>query len=196
MAILASYNTRENWLLWYRAGTLTYGDAGWDGYTPAMNRAQRLVGHGVISTDRVLIVGSGMGYMIEAMHNLGYPNTWGLDSSQYVDSKRGEIDGNILFISGDLSGGAQIRNALRDLTGSRTFGWVVSEDVLTCYPDSDLTLLLDSAEVLLENGRPISNIVHFVTPGPFTKPEVQGLINDKTMAEWVAIRPTHTWERE
>lgn len=196
MAILATYETRNDWLLWYKAGDLTYGDVGWDGYAPALKRAQRLVALGVQPSDRVLIVGSGMGYMIKAMHDLGRTNTWGLDSSSYINSKRGEISGDILFVSGDLTGGAQIRNALRTLTGANNFDWVVSEDVLTCYPDSDLPVLLNAAESVLANGRPLTQIVHFVTPGPFKKPEIQGKVNDKTMEQWRAVRSTHIWMEE
>lgn len=201
MAILATYDSRADWLLWYRVVVdgieYTYGDAPQHFWREAViDRADELENLGILPIQRILIVGSGMGYLIEELHDRGYPNVWGLESSSYIDSKRGDIAGDVLFVSGNLTGGVQIRNALRDLTGDRVFDWIISEDVLTCYPEPDIPTLLNAAESILASAQPLSHIVHFVTPGPFKKPEIQGKINDKTMAQWTTVRSTHTWRAE
>ena len=114
----------------------------------------------------MLIVGAGFGWGVEAAHDAGYPNVWGIDSSPYVEANKGtEARGDVVLVSDDIRGGGRVRAALRSATGDDVFRWVITEDVVSCYPDSELTQMLPLLETLLETGAPAGNIIHLVTMG-------------------------------
>lgn len=139
--------------------------------------------------DRVLIAGCGYGFLIEAAHDAGYANVWGIDNSDYIIANRNtEARGDVLFVEADLRGGGQVRAALRNLTGDDEFRWVISEDVLTGYALSELPQLYVAAEGVLENGQPTSHIIHMVTEAPVDNP-----FTALTLEQWKATRPPHTF---
>lgn len=156
-------------------------------------RVDRFVALGIQPSDRVLIAGCGYGFTIEVFHGRGFPSVWGIDSSAHIAANRGiEAVGSTLMVEDDIRGGGRVRAALRSLTGDDVFDWVISESVLESYDDgAEMTQLLNAAESVLAGGD-LSRIVHFVFVPPFA-PEVAGLLNEKTIDQWNAVRPSHTW---
>lgn len=149
---------------------------------------------GIVPADRVLVAGCGFGFLIEAAHDAGFANVWGVDSSPFVETRQGtETRGDVTLVADDIRGGGRVRAALRQATGDDEFAWVISEDVLTSYDPAteptEIDGLLNAAETVLAPGVDASHCVHMVSipvRPPFT---------NLTLSEWVAVRPTHTWIR-
>ena len=192
------WDTREAWLRFYRVtkadGTVvTYGDdRTWSPDNPeneVWRRADALIARGITNPQRVVILGCGPGaFLVETLKLRGIVNVWGCDSSPWVESRKGIAAGGVLWLPMDFTG--NVANAFRDLTGGRNFDWVITESTLESYPDNEITVGLNACEGLRSPQTPMSQIVHLVFVPPFDEP---GVFNEKTMAEWKAMRPTHTW---
>jgi len=98
-------------------------------------------------------------------------------------------DGTLL-INADFTSGQSFNQALRNATGGTNFRWIITESVWESYDDPDITVGLNACEGLRAAQVPLSNIIHLVFTPPFNLP---GVFNEKTMAQWKAMRPTHTW---
>lgn len=147
--------------------------------------------------DRILIQGCGLGFIIEAFKSASYPNAFGIDNSPFVASKRAvEAHVDTIFIEDDVKGGAAVKTSLRNGTGDDIFDWVISESMLESYEDAELKDLLDAAEAVLDPTKPLTNIIHMVmsVQDP-AKPDqsIGPQFNQKTLAEWVAMEPDHSW---
>lgn len=193
-----NWTTREDWLRAYRIqhadGTVvTYGDdRSWSVDNPENDvhrRADALIALGMLPTQRVIICGCGPGgFLIEALKQRGLVNVWGVDSSPWVEQRKGIASGDVVWLAADFTG--NIGNAMRQLTGDNDFHWIVTESVLESHYDNEITVGLNACEGLRNPQTPMSRIVHIVFTPPFNEP---GLFNEKTMAQWKAMRPTHTW---
>lgn len=156
---------------------------------------------GIGATDRILIVGSGLGFTIEILNARGFSNIVGVEKSPAVRG-HADWDGSQVSVAADFSqaSGAQVRNAIRSAFGSLGFSgnqrdpeWVITEAVLESYDDADVTTLLGAAEAVVDG--PDSQIIHAVMTldaGPWTGPDA-GVFNEKMGADWKALAPTHTW---
>lgn len=166
-----------------------------------MFRDLLITNFGITSSDRVLIAGSGYGYTIEAFHDAGFPWVGGIESSAHIiGNKATEIRGDVLFIEDDLRNGGQIGNAMRKLQQdlgvpgnqrSNQWDFAVTESMVEGYSDAELPGLLDDSEWAIETNTPIARLIHMVHTDP-TDPALG--LNDKTLAEWAAMRPTHSWQ--
>ena len=148
-------------------------------------------------TDRILVCGCGFGYLIDAFHDAEFPNTWGIENSPWIESNRpSESRGATRFVQNDFRGGAQARAKLRVLTGADIYNWVITEGMMESYDDAEIPELLDSAEALLDPAERPENIVHLVYAviDP-ARPDrsLSPVFNQKTIAEWKAMRSSHSW---
>lgn len=192
--------TREDWLRFYRVtrpdGTeITFGDdRSWSIDNPENEihrRADALMARGILPADRVIVLGCGPGgFLVEALKARGLTQCWGVDNSPWVTSRTGIVSGDVILINADLASGQNFNSALRDATGASNFRWIVSESVWESYDDNDVTVGLNVCEGLRQAQTPMGNIIHLVYCPPFDEP---GVFNEKTMAQWKALRPTHTW---
>jgi hypothetical protein len=195
-----TWATREDWLQHYRIqypdGTIvTKGDdRAWSIDNPenvVHSRADAMIARGILAADRVVVLGCGPGaFLVEALKARGRPNCWGVDNSPFVNS-RGQImpDGTIL-INADMTSGQSFNQALRNATGQTNFRWIITESLWESYDDNDITVGLNVCEGLRQSQTPMTNIINLVYCPPFNQP---GLFNEKTMTQWKAMRPTHTW---
>lgn len=195
-----TWSTREDWLkhysMTYSDGTVvTMGDdRAWSIDNPENEihrRADALIARGIQANDRVLVLGCGPGaFLVEALKVRGRVNCWGVDNSAWANS-RGEVVGNgVILINADLASGQSFNQTLRSVTGQQTFRWIITESLWESYDDADITVGLNVCEGLRSGGTPMANIIHIVFVPPFNEP---GLFNEKTMTQWKAMRPTHTW---
>lgn len=149
------------------------------------------------ATDRILIGGCGLGFLMDAFHDAGFPNVWGIDNSPHVASRRpSESRGTTLFVQNDFRGGGQARAQLRILTGDDVFKWIITECVLESYEDIEIPALLDASEVVLDPVESPGNIIHLVqSVGDPTNPDrsISPVFQQKTLTEWKAIRTSHSW---
>jgi len=155
-------------------------------------RADALVARGIANLDRVIVLGCGPGaFLVEALKARNKANVWGVDNSPFANS-RGQVQGNgVLLINADLASGQSFNQALRDATGSNSFRWIITESVWESYDDADIVVGLNVCEGLRQGGTPMANIIHLVYVPPFGA--APGVFNEKTMAQWKAMRSTHTW---
>jgi len=149
------------------------------------------------AADRILIGGCGFGFLIDAFHDAGFPNTWGIDNSGHIATNRPtESRGSTLFVQDDFSGIGRVRNQLRTLTGDDIFNWVISEGLVESYEDSELAFFRDTAETLLdpaESKLNIINLVYAVIDPTSPERSLDSVYNQKTIAEWKALEPLHSW---
>lgn len=202
MAARVAWTARADWFKFYRItlpnGTVvTYGDdRTWSGDVAANEvwpRANALKALGMLPAHRILIVGAGMGFLIETLKLVGLPNVWGLDNSAWCQARKATVNANVVLINADFTGSANsLRNTFNTATGARTFDWIVTESVLESFNDADVGIIVAQGPNLLANGVPASRCVHLVYTPPFNA-ELAGLFNEKTMAQWRAMAPAQTW---
>lgn len=166
------------------------------------------------TSDRILVAGSAFGFLIEVAKADGFTFTGGIDSSPWVVGKP-DIAQDTVWLADDFTKGPQIRNALRTLQrdlglpGNRRNGlwdWLITEAVVESYSDAELTAPLNQNGVLAACEAAMDHtdyfkIVHLLMPIP-SAPEAQtralndaywNRFNQKTLADWHALAPAHTW---
>lgn len=195
-----TWATREDWLNFYKmtysdGSVITIGDdRAWSIDNPENEihrRADALIARGILATDRIIVLGCGPGaFLVEALKVRGRANCWGVDNSPWANS-RGEVVGSgVILINADLTSGQSFNQSLRSVTGQTSFRWIITESLWESYDDADITVGLNVCEGLRSGGTPMTNIIHIVFTPPFDQ---QGVFNEKTMAQWKAMRSTHTW---
>jgi hypothetical protein len=200
-----TWSTRSDWLNFYRitkidGSVATYGDDRlWSGdnlQNEVWVRANALktfiLANGGALANRVLIAGAGMGFLIETMKLVGFTNTFGIDASPWCQQQKASVNNGVVLVNADLNSSVNsLKNAFNTATGGRDFNWIISESVLESYDNGDITAMLNNIPQLLSNGMPNSHIIHLVYVPPFGA--AAGVFNEKTMAQWKAMAPTHTW---
>lgn len=196
-----SWTTREDWLNFYRiekpdGSVVTIGDdRTWsidNSENEIHRRADALIARGISTTDRVIVLGCGPGnFLTEALKQRGRQFSWGCDNSPFANS-RGEVLGNgVILINADITQGQSFNQALNQATGSSNFRWIITESLWESYDNTEITVGLNICEGLRQAQTPMTNIIHLVFTPPFDA--APGVFNEKTMAQWKAMRSTHTW---
>jgi hypothetical protein len=201
-----TWATRDDWLPHYRytdpnGNVITYGDdRTWSGdgdgsylngmWTRANALRTFIMANGGANADRILIAGCGLGFLIETMRLVGFANVYGLDNSTWCQGKKATVNGGVVLVNADFTGSVNsLGNALQTATGGRTFSWLITESLLESFNDNEIGVILAQGPNLL-GGQANNHIIHIVFTPPFNTP---GLFNEKTMAQWKAMAPTHTW---
>lgn len=161
----------------------------------------------ILPTSRILVLGCGSGFLPEAFI------WWQTQQGQTEASAQGRICGvdNSQFIQGNLvseahplmsgrvvnqslldgTGVAKMRNALRNLTGSEFFDFVVTESVIESYTVAERTNFLDKCATYRASATPLRNIIHIACDG--WDASAIGGSPAMTLEEWAATRPAHSW---
>jgi len=115
---------------------------------------------------------------------------WGIDDSGYIATNKAvEARGDVIIIGEKFKVTAQLSTKLNQETGANNFKWVITESILESYDDgAEMDEILDMAEAGLTGGEPLTNIIHMVHSG-----DIDTLFNKKTLAQWKAIRPAHSF---
>lgn len=182
-----------------------------------LRRAQFFIQQfGLTANSRVLVVGCGFGWTVEALNSLGVPAV-GTDVSAYIQGNKsltedGDIDAAIRAVGLDPTNGSGLShfNRLRG-SGVRTTASVlnedsssnssrnrvknafsgditliITEDIVTSLTDAECTTLQTN---IVKYGVTIP-IVHFLTE--FANPNPPFNFNSKSITEWKALFPTAT----
>jgi hypothetical protein len=149
------------------------------------------------ATDRILIAGCGLGHLIQAFKDAGFPNTYGIDFSSEITSRRGIGEGpsGIVLVSEDIRSGNQARQALQAATGDSEFDWLISEAVMESYDGTELDQMLNAAPVALyksltpPQGSERWRCIHLVYTNTNLAPAF--LVQD--IDAWAAAAPEQSW---
>ena len=87
----------------------------------------------------ILVVGCGYGWGVEVLRGLGYTNAWGTDISPHIQATKA-LESNVptRVLADDVLTAAG-RTAVATATGVSKWNVIVTEDMLTCYSDSEVT---------------------------------------------------------
>lgn len=133
----------------------------------------------------VLVVGCALGFVMVELGALGM-NPIGIDNSQYIQSIKNRPPEKIGYDIHNVSiTAANFKQTLLRTAKQTEFDCIITEDVLTSYDSySDI---LSNCESVLKAGKPKTNIIHIVAT------DVGAPFAAKTLAQWKAIQPQHTW---
>jgi SAM-dependent methyltransferase len=159
-------------------------------------RKDWLTGYGLDNNANVLVIGCGFGFLIEELAAAGITDVYGLDPGPFYwdAAQAAEWDVSVKArVAQDWVGSGTEKASLNALgvTGQAKFTFVVDEDAVPMHSDAELPAFIAGCEARLQ-GNARGRIVHLVTTvGPYG-PENQA-VNWKTLAEWKAVEPAHTW---
>jgi len=199
-------NTRQGIWLHYNRYVL---------YPEMLKRAQFFISHfGLTAADRVLVVGCGFGWTVEALQDLGI-EAIGTDISSYIfnvkdQTEDAEVADAITAVGLNPTSGEGLLHFNRLRAPKRTNAIILNEDSAspasrnrvkrafssdpTLIITEDLVTSLSDAECLqLQNliaAYATQRICHFVTE--FANPNPPFLFNSKSIVEWKALFPTST----
>lgn len=172
------------------------------------HRVERLVAQfPILPTSRIIVLGGGFGFLSEAFvwwqRSQGQTEAdaqrriCGMDNSQFIQGKlateahalmQGRMVNQSLL---DGTGVGKVRNALRNLTGSEFFDFVITESVCESFTAIERTDFLDKCETYRASTTPLTNIIHIACDGW----DASGVGGSPamTLEEWAATRPAHSW---
>lgn len=148
---------------------------------------------GLITSANVLVVGCGFGWLMEHLLDAGAASVTGVDPSPYVqankaDHSRADVAPRIVSATVGVD---NVSSVLQAVGFARTYSVVIDDDAASSNSDVELTAFLNGCESLLQ-GNQKSRIIHLVTPQQFGSVQ-SPFLNWKPMADWKALRSTHTW---
>lgn len=156
-------------------------------------RRLTMVPSGLIANSNIVVVGCGFGWLIENLLDAGANNVVGVDPSPYVhankaEHSRSDVAGRIVNATVGVD---NVGSILQQAGFPATYNVVIDDDAASSNSDAELPAFLNGCEALLQGGQR-ARIIHLVTQ----KREEGGqdsAINWKFMAEWKALRTSHTW---
>jgi hypothetical protein len=168
----------------------------------------------ITGAQRILVVGCGLGLMVESVRDTGFASIWGIDSGPYIPTLwPTEVPVAIRPLLGQFDILTITDQQTRSLTNGTTFDWVVTESVMESYMPLEQAAMYDACQARLKTGVPASKVVHIVNPsfdGTRYLPDAvdlatgllqpwagQLMINQgcpvRTLAEWQTSRPNQTF---
>ena len=159
-------------------------------------RKDWLTGYGLDNNASVLVIGCGFGFLIEELIAAGITDVYGMEPGTFYwnAAQDGEWDSVVKArVAQDWAGSGTEVASLQALgvSGQAQFTFVVDEDAATMHSDAELPAFLAACEARLQ-GNARGRIVHLVTTVGLYGPGNQA-VNWKTLAEWKAVEPNHTW---
>lgn len=186
-------------LYWYNG--ITYGRAFGNGDEYRMrDRIVQLGQIGAVTNASVLFIGTAFGFEMEyAIDELGISDVWGIDSSPYVWANTDQMRPDVAPRIVNATIGVDSTNTIRGLLSAagmgnpQRFDYIVDCDAISSQiDDPGINAFLDGCEGLLQ-GNQLRRIIHFVTPLHPTKGPGDSSLLWKTIQQWQAYRPSHTW---
>lgn len=199
---VAGFNSRVNYL----DGRVHADSLSWDGQGGLAHFRRRLTQLGAIpsftpATD-VLIVGCGLGWLIEVILDIGGNNVWGTDTSTLIHSLvadpqvdvRADVQARILDVDVSSPSARQAFKAAGAGDNKGEFNWLVSDHVLEDMVMADIPGFLSDLDTLRSNGPGgVAHVVAAVDTLGQWQLDTSLVTNQLTLAEWAAIDPTHFW---
>jgi SAM-dependent methyltransferase len=135
---------------------------------------------------RILVVGCGYGYLVDALLAAGRPNTWGVDAAPWATGRAAAAVGaaaGARVRQADATSAAALRAAKQamGLGATQRFDLAVTEDVLPCLTAAEQTALLAAVR------QHATALLHVVTPGDPADPRKGAGIDWRSAAAWKAL---------
>lgn len=168
-------------------------DAAWsEAYDPPYLRSNRyrimgpqparilavMQSYGLLTTDPILVVGGGFGWMCEEW---GLTNVAITDTSAYIQSRLG-ANAVLPILNNPLTTAPQ-RNAIRSTLGGTWPRWVITEDVVTGLLDAEISSLIGTANAIVDS-KAGGGVIHLVTRTRPGDPPPAVTYNWKTLDQW------------
>lgn len=169
-------------------------------------RLQKLGASGAFTPSaETLVVGCGFGWLVETIVDVGSNAVWGTDTSTAIQNLlddpgvavRSDVRPLIFDINILDANAAQQFKAVGAGNNAGKFRNVVTDRLIEDWPISEIDTLLDACDALLAPGQ--SRVFHIVLAtdgfisGPEGLPDPAFVSNQLSLAEWVALRPSHYW---
>ena len=182
------------------AGQLASDDS--PGLSHYRHTLQKLGATGISPAAETLIVGCGLGWLVEVLDDIGSNAVWGADTSTLIQSTWDNPAVGILPSIRLLLHGIDIQDpdaidqfkAVGAGNNKGEFRNIITEHVLEGLEPGDISTFLDACDAILTSGQ--TNVLHLVTAHDFIAPGQSDpaiLLNQLTLAEWAAFRPGHFW---
>jgi len=121
----------------------------------------------VSGAQRILVVGCGMGLLVNAINNIGFATAAGIDASADVVPFWGANPTR--FRQRDIRANRTNSLTTQDmramLNNQTDVQWVITESVLECYQPAEQAAIQTACESWLARGTPTSHVVHLVYDG-------------------------------
>ena len=163
---------------------------------------QKLGATGISPAAQTLVVGCGLGWMVETLDDIGSNAVWGADTSTLIQTEwdnpaMGILPNIRLLLHGidiqDPDAAAQFK-AVGAGNNKGEFRNIITEHVLEGMELVDIPLFLDDCESVMAAGQ--SNILHLVAASDTIPPGASDpsiILTELSLAEWAALRPAHFW---
>lgn len=165
-------------------------------------RKDWLTGYGLDNNARVIVIGPGLGSINESLIDAGIDDTWAIEPSPHVWANSTDVRSDVLAKMVNANVGVTPTSTIQSLFAGLGMGnprrgdWILDEDVISSQiDDAGINAFLGGCEELLQ-GNAKGRIVHIVTPSQLPDGTVRLLdsqLLSKTMVEWKAYAPDHTW---
>lgn len=161
------------------------------------NRASNVIGRGVLANQSVLVVGDAYGYLMEALVAAGISDVWGIEPGAWWWDPSNDSEwaaGMKARTAQDWIGSGTERASLNGIGvgGPARFNFVVDADAAPCHSDAELPAFISGLEARLQ-GNAKDRIIHLVSASLVTGAGGDSSQNWKTLADWQAVAPDHTW---
>ena len=170
---------------------ITYGREYYgDGISVFADRGLAMMNRGITNSSSVLVVGCGLGFLMEYLIDAGV-ETYGIDTGSHLVDAAADIRVDLLpLIADDWIGSGTEKASLQALgvSGQAKFNYIVDEDAAPMHDDAELAVFYAGLEERLQ-GNNDARIIHIVSTGAAGDTSV----NWKSLADWKATAPSHTW---
>jgi len=159
-------------------------------------RRNWLTGRGLDNNADVLVVGCGYGALIAYLIDAGI-NTYGLEPGSWIWDNINDFqpEAAVRAVMGDDWVGSGTEKATLNALGfggNARFTFVVDEDAAPAHTDAELPAFISGLEDRLQ-GNARGRIIHIVSVMDIERGPGDSSQNWKTLADWKAVEPAHTW---
>jgi hypothetical protein len=149
----------------------------------------------------VIIVGCGFGWLLEVLQAIGSNQAWGTELSTLIHANIATADvpqavqDRVLNIDITDADAADQFQAAGAGNNNGLFRQIVTEQFLEDWPIGDMDTILDACDALRAPGQgAVTHIVSTTDSVAANRMGDDGIIDNKlSLAEWVALRPSHWW---
>jgi len=150
-------------------------------------RAEKIINKlNITPGSSIFVAGCGFGFLMEALSDKRM-NVAGCDNSPYIQFNN-DTESQFPIHNIDILD-SNFTNLIREATGIMYFDYVICEDVLTSYDDTEnsYTTIFNNLQSILKPNKPLTNIVNIVDTkcgAPFVS---------KNLNEWTQVNNNYTW---